>query len=145
MPRVAFIDPATGTTYEWHRGYEAEEDSGKTRQISGQANTGQTGRVRQQGDDGPYVRTVTGKIVHAAQRQQFWEWYELCKTQTIHLRDHDGAVYEGQIVALNMHPVRRLPNLAPDQNLRHVYYEYSLAFDVYDFVSGAMAEAGLTP
>lgn len=145
MARVAFINPANGVTYEWQRGYETEDDGGKTRQISGSANTGQTGRVRQQGDDGPYVRTLHGRIVHAAQRQSFWQWYQLCAGQTIYLRDFDDAVYEVQITALNMHPVRRLRNNSPDEALPNVYYEYTMVVEVYSFVSGAMQAAGVTP
>lgn len=143
--RVAFINPATGDTYQWHRGYETEDDAGKTRQISGSANTGLTGRVRQQGDDGPYVRTLHGRIVHAAQHQAFWAWYELCESQTIHFRDHDGAVYEVQITNLVMQQQRRLATVAPDPSMQHNFYTYTLALEVYSFVSGRMHDAGVTP
>lgn len=141
----AFINPSDGTTYSWPRGYATEDDAGKTRQITGQANTGGTGRVRQQGDAGPYVRTLHGKIVHLAQHAAFWQWFALCDTQTIHFRDFDGAVFEVQITALTMHQISRLPNLAPDQNLRNSYYEWTMAMEVYGFVSGSMADAGVSP
>lgn len=145
MARVAFINPANGDTYEWHRGYETEDDAGKTRQISGTANTGLTGRVRQQGDDGAYVRTLHGRIVHAAQHQAFWAWYALCASQTVYFRDHDDAVYEVQITGLNMHQQRRLPTTAPDPTMSRNFYEYTMTLEIYRFVSGRMAAAGVTP
>lgn len=145
MARPAFINPATAFTYVWHRGYEAEEDAGKTRQVSGTANTGNTGRVRQQGDAGPYVRTLHGKIVHGEQHKQFWQFFELCNTQTIHFRDWDGAVYEVQITSLNMKQISRLPATAPDPGMNRTYYEWTLAMEVYAFVSGRMQTAGVSP
>lgn len=145
MARATFTNPATGETYQWHRNPEAAEDRGKNRQITGTANTGLTGRVRQQGDDGSVVLKYTVRVVHTAMRQALWRWYQLCATQTIFYTDHDGAQYEVQITALSEKPVRRMRQTSPDPSMPLVYYEFQIEMEVYRFLSGDLAVTGVAP
>lgn len=145
MARASFVNPANGDTYLWHHNPETAEDRGKGRQISGSANTGLTGRVRQQGDAGSMVLKYQVRVRKAAMRAALWAWYQLCATQTVHYHDHDGAVYEVQITDLQEKPVRRERMVALDPGMPQHYYEMTVTMEVYNFVSGPLADAGLTP
>lgn len=140
-----FINPVTAEEYEWHRNHESEEPSGKTRAITGSANTGNVGRVRQQGASEPYERRLKGRMVHRAQYVAFWRWFTLCDTQTIYFVDHQGHSYEGQITAFTPRLVRKERAMSPDPDMQQHYYEYDLTFQVYRFISGDEATAGVTP
>jgi hypothetical protein len=143
MPRNKFINPANGHTYEWHRNHESEDAAGKTRAITGTANTGNVGRVRQQGMADPYERRLKGRIVHRAQFIEFWTWFQLCDTQTIVFEDHEGFQYEGQITAFTPRIVRKEYSPTPDPGMPRHFYEYDMSFQVYRFISGDMAAAGV--
>jgi hypothetical protein len=145
MPRNTFINPATGETYEWHRNHESEEASGKTRAISGQANTGQTGRVRQQSMAEPFALRLRGRIVHRAQFVAMWRWFELCESQTIYFRDSLGQEYEVQITAFNPRRVRKERSISLDPTIPLHFWEMDLEMTVYAFRDGDMAEAGVSP
>lgn len=140
-----FTDPLTGDTYTWQRRHENEDAAGKSRNISGTANTGHTGRVRQQGDDGPYILPLHGKIQHRDQLRQFWRWYRLCETQTIYFTDFDGQQYEVQIASFTPQRVRTLSNAAADAGMPHHYVQYDMTLEVYGFRAGDMHDMGVTP
>lgn len=144
-----FIDPvlwpAEGASYEWQRNHESEEASGKTRQITGSANTGNVGRVRQQGMSEPYSLRLKGRIVHRQQYRQFWRWFELCETQTIHFVDHEGFHYEVQITSFTPRRVRKERAHSPDPDMQQHYYEYDMEMTVYSFIDGDMADMAVTP
>lgn len=139
-----FTNPLTGETYTWQRGHETEDAAGKARQIGGTANTGLTGRVRQQGDDGPMTLTLHGKIQHRDQLRQFWKWYELCQTQTIYFTDFDGQQYEVQISAFTPQRVATLSNVGADPGMRHHYVQYDMVLEIYRFIAGDLHDMGVT-
>lgn len=143
MPQT-FTDPLTGATYQWHNNHETEDPSGKTRQISGSANTGLTGRVRQQGDDGPMVLTLHGRIRTRDQSRQFWHWYNLCRTQTIYFTDFDGQEYEVQITSYLPERVRQASNVA-DPSMTHHNIQYTLTMEVYAFLAGDEHDMAVLP
>jgi hypothetical protein len=139
-----FQNPANGTTYTWPINHSDEEESGKTRTIERTANTGSVGAVKQQGDDGPIILRWKGTILTRAQLVAMWTWFNLCRTQTIYLRDFDGQEYEGQITTFTPQRKRTLRN-PRDTSAPNHYWTYSFEFEVYRFVSGDMLTAGVTP
>lgn len=143
--RVAnrFTNPANNAIYDWPLNHSSEETSGKARNITTTAPTGGVGLVRQQGDDGPYQLKWVGRILRRSQLAAMWEWYQLCRTQTIHLTDFDGQKYEGQITDFQPRRIRaERPGSADPQT--HVW-EYTFTFDVYRFIDGDMFDEGVTP
>lgn len=145
MARDRFFNPLTGITYSWQRNHEEEDESGKQRAITHTANTGNVGLVRQQGEESPWIITWRGKIFHRSQFIQFWDWFRLCKIQTIHLIDFDDQGWEVQIIDLRMKRTRKLTAASPDATMRTHYYEYTIVFEVYDFLSGDLVTAGVDP
>lgn len=143
MPQT-FTDPLTGTSYQWASNHETEDPAGKTRQIAGTANTGLTGRVRQQGDDGPYVVTLHGRIRVREQSRQFWHYYNLCRTQTIYFTDFDGQQYEVQIIGYTEQRVRQASNVA-DPSMPHHNIQYVLTMEVYGFLAGDLHDEAVLP
>lgn len=139
MAHNKFINPASGSSYTWQRNHESEEPSGMTRAITGTANTGQTGRVRQQGISEPYERRLKGRIVHRSQYVEFWQWYDLCRWQTIYFVDHEGQTFEGQITSFMPRLVRKQYSPTPDPSMPRHFYEYDLTFQVYRFVTGDLS------
>lgn len=140
-----FTNPATGTFYDFQVNPDQEDPMGKTRKVSRTAPTGNVGLVRQQGDESPMVIGIHGKILHRLQWQAFWATYRLCQTQTVNYRDWDGNVYEVQITAFNPVRVRKLSFSGRDPSLPHHYYTYDMTLEVYRFISGDLADAGVTP
>lgn len=143
--RNSFVDPKTNVEYVWARNHETEEASGKAREITGTANTGLTGRVRQQGDDGSLVLKLGGRITHRDMLVQFWHWYALSRTQTIYFRDFDGDEYEVQITSFQPKRVRKLRAVSPDPAMQTYYVEYTLEMEVYGIRAGVLATAEVTP
>lgn len=143
--RNTFTNPADDSTYEWPVNHESEEATGKARNITRAANTGHTGAVKQQGDDGPATITLAGKIDLRSQLQAFWMWYELCNSQTIYFTDYDGQKYEVQITAFQPKRVRKLSFTGRDPGMPHHYYEYTMVMEIYRFIEGDMADTGVTP
>lgn len=145
MARDRFFNPLTNVTYSWQRNHEEEDEAGKQRNITHTSNTGNVGLVRQQGEESPMVMTWRGKIFHRSQLIQFWDWFRLCKTQTIHLIDFDNQGYEVQIVDFRPRRRSKLSAASPDPSMPMHYYEYAIAFEVYDFLTGDLVTAGVDP
>lgn len=98
MGRNAFVDPATGERYVWHRNHSAEERSNasravNTRQIaaSGWENIAP---VRVQGADRPEVLTYTGKIDEPVQHETFLRFWDMSRHHTVIFEDFTGAQME---------------------------------------------------
>lgn len=136
---------AGGTTYDWEQNHTAEEGMGQARNISRAANTGSTGAVKQQGDDGPLIVSLSGTILKRSQLRAFWAWFELCRTQTIYFTDYDGQEYEVQITSFVPKRVRKLSYSGRDSTMAHHYYEYTMTMEVYVLKAGDMLAAGVTP
>lgn len=144
MTQVTFTDPRTGDTYAWPNnpppdGITAAQ---KQRQIDRSSNTGNVGAVKQQGDDGPFVIHWTPLVFTQAHELALWQWYKKCKTRTILLTDFAGEVFEGQITTLARQQIGALAGPGETRD-RGFYVRYEFEFEVYRFVSGVMATAGV--
>lgn len=147
---VKFVNPATGTTYVWpfNPDYDAETKAGtgyqqKQRQIERTSNTGNVGATRQQGDDGPFILHWEFTVLTATHEEELYQWYQLCKTQSIYLYDFDAEQYEGQIITAAR--ARQGAAGGPgDITTRGFYTQFVLEFEVWRFITGLLATAGVT-
>lgn len=146
MAQVKFTDPKTGNTYTWavNPPYGGIQPQAKTRQIQRTSNTGNVGVTKQQGDDGPYIIHWQVAVFHKAQQTAMWQWYQLCKMQTIYLTDWEGNEYEGQIISMQDQWVGVVAGPG-DATARAGYSQMEMQFEVYRFVSGYMVTAGVLP
>lgn len=137
--RDKFTDPATGKVYEFQTGHSEEEAIGKTRATTLSANTGNTGLVKQQGDVQPLVLKYKGTIRHKHQLEEFWAWYQLCETQTIHFTDFAGEEYE--VIITEFAPLRKptVRNHSDPTNAPLWYWSYDIVMEVISVVSGVLA------
>ena len=138
MTQVTFTDPRTSATYSFPRNPNTESAAAKTRNIERTSNTGNVGATKQQGDDGSLVLDVSAQVTAGAQETTLWQWYALCRSQTIYLTDWAGSQYEGQIISLS-----RTWQLGPLNGSQWAVYE--LQFEVWRFISGPQATAGVNP
>lgn len=145
MPQNKFINPANGVTYVWLVNHDEEDEAGKARTITHTAPTGATGLVRQQGDDGPYLIKLSGKILDRSQLVMFWLSYATCRTQTLHFVDYDGQRYEVQITDFAPKRVRKEYSPQRDASTPLHYWTYTMVMEVFAFIAGDMADAGVTP
>lgn len=141
VPRNKFVDPRTGDEYEWHNNHDEEEESGRSRNISATANTGNVGLVRQAGDMDPFTLKWSGKILRRAQHDALWSWFKLCEHQTIYLGDFDGQEYEVQIVDLRTK--RHRGEVVSQSGLNHHYWTYTIEFHVFAFLDGDMRDLSM--
>lgn len=134
---VVFTNPRTGATYTWERNPTADNEQPLTKQrtIERTSNTGNVGAVKQQGDDGPLILDWQIIVVSSAMETALWQWYVLCKSQTIYVTDWDGEEWEGQIILLSR--ARKAASLS--------YAVYQVQFETYRLISGVLATAGVTP
>lgn len=144
MARNRFVDPASGISYEWQINHTEESDQGKTRNITRTASTAGVGVIRQQGDDGQLVLKFSGSILHRAQFRGMWQWYQLCRTQTIYFYDFDNQGYEVQITSFQYTRKRTLRN-PRDPTTPYHYWTYTMEMEVYNVLGGDLAYAGVTP
>lgn len=144
MARNRFTNPATGAFYDWPINHTEEEAAGKTRTITRTSNTGLVGLVKQQGDDGPMLMKLTGTILTRDQFRQMWAWYSLSRMQTIYFRDFDGQEAEVQVTSFLPKRERTLRN-PRDPSIPHHYWSYTIEMEVYRFIAGDLADAGITP
>lgn len=147
MPQqVTFTDPRTGTIYTWpiNPPFDGISPATKQRQIQRTSNTGNVGATKQQGDDGPLVINWKINVFTAAHEQALWQWYVLSSSQTIWLTDFNGEVFEGQIIELSRQQVGVIAGPG-DATAQGFYAVYTFQFEVYRYVSGLMAAAGVTP
>lgn len=151
MPQhVVLTNPADGHiyTFDINPGFDAESKGGtqygqKQRQIERTSNTGNVGLTKQQGEDGPFVIHWEFAVYSAAQEAALWQFYVLCKRQSIYLTDFAGEQYEGQITTLGR---QRSGVLAGprDTTQRKFFATYVFEFEVWRFISGLLAAAGVT-
>lgn len=139
--RVRLTDPAPGGLgfYDFQVNYNSEEEVGKERSIERTANTGMTGAVRQQGDDGPLIFRFTGTILHKAQHQALRNFYEASKSRTIIFRDFEGEEHEVLITAYKAKRKAVVHNSKDVANARLHIYEYTMSLDVIRTISGVWA------
>jgi hypothetical protein len=149
--QVMLINPANAQSYTFdvNPGFDAETQGGvsymqKKRNIEYTSNTGNIGLTRQQGADGNYLLHWQFNVFSAAQEQALWKYYMLSKTQSIILEDFNGEIYEGQIVTLARQRAGVLAG-PRDATARKFYAQYTFEFDVWAFISGLLASAGVTP
>lgn len=145
MNRVTFQNPKTGATYVWgiNPGYDAvTTPAQKQRQIERTSNTANVGATRQQGDDGPYIIHWEFSVFTEAMEEALWEWYALSKLQSIYMTDFRGDQYEGQIITLGSSEIGVLSGPG-DATVRGFYDKYVFEFEVWRFMSGRLAVAGV--
>lgn len=137
--RDRFIDP-TGVlaTYDWQVNHSDEEDSEFRRNLERTSTTSGVGFVRQQGEDSPILIRWTGTALHKNQMATMIDYYNACKTRTIHLRDFEGYKYEVIVTDLNYKRVRTLRN-PRDPSIPLHYYTYSINFEVINFLGVDMS------
>lgn len=143
--QVRFTDPATGATYDWaiNPGYAGvTAPTQKQRNITRTSSTSNGAPTRQQGDDGPSLIRWEVEVFTEAHELQLWVWYQLCKTQTIYLRDWAGEECEGQIVVLGRQQVGVVRGPG-DASERGMYAKYVFEFEIYRFISGVQFDAGM--
>jgi len=138
MSQVTFTDPRVGTVYTWAANPTTENAVNKNRQIERTSTTGNVGAVKQQGDDEPYILDWGLNVFGTAQEVALWQWYMLSRTQTIYLTDWQGEKYEGQIITVTRTRMAAPANGQP-------WSVYQIQFEVYKFLSGVLATAGVIP
>lgn len=137
MPRNLFINPNTGATYAWEINHTDEQETGRDRQLDFEANTGNVGLVKQQGELTPLVFRYTGTILTSAQLAAMLSWFRLCETQSIYFRDFAGDEYEVTISAF--HPLRKRTLRNPRQRELLHYWSYTIELVVLKVRAGAWA------
>lgn len=142
--RNRFTNPANGDFYDWVLNHSDEEESGHTTTVNRTANTGGTGLVRQQGDDGPWLLRYTGTILDRSQHQAMMRWKQISRGQTIYFKDYDGQEYE---VVINQYTARRVRVLRNrrDPSMPFHRFEYTIEMEVVRFIAGDAVVAGVTP
>jgi hypothetical protein len=147
MARTAnkFIDPAgVVPTFTWPLNHETEEKAGKQRSITNTAPTGHVGLVKEVNDAGALSVTWKGKCLTKAHVTEMWRWWQLCESRTIFLEDFAGEKYE--ILIEEFDPVRKAVarNLHDQANAPIWIWEYTFTFSVMAFITGPLADAGVT-
>jgi hypothetical protein len=132
---VTFTNPADNSTYVWPRNPLTEGAHEKPRNIERTSKTGNVGATKQQGDDGPYILDWTVDAFDSSFETALWTWYVLCQKQTIYLTDWLGEQNEGQIITLSRQRINDIQHHA----------QYLMQFEVYRFISGPLATAGVNP
>lgn len=145
MSRNRFTNPANGDFYDWILNHTDEEAFGKARNITESAPTGNVGLVKQQGSDGPLVKTLSGTILDRSQYKAMWEWFVLSGSQTIYFTDFDGQQFEVQITSFLPQLKRKLTSASRDPSMPNSYWSYTIAMEVYGLIAGDLADAGVTP
>lgn len=148
MPQqVTFLDPSNGDTYVWHVNPPPDgitQPAQKQRQIDRTSSTGNVGLVKQQGDDGAYIMHWEPLVYHRDQETALWTWWQKCRGRTIHLTNWDGETVEGQIITLGRQEIGAIGGPG-DINSRLFYCKYIFEFEVWRFVTGPLADAGVSP
>lgn len=142
--QVTFTNPADGTTYVWPHNPPPDsiQPAQKQRQIDRTSNTGNVGAVKQQGDDGAFIIHWEPVIYVEAHETALWTWYQLCGRQSIYLTDFNGEQFEGQIITLSRQQIGVLAGPG-DIMERGFYCKYVFEFEVWRFISGPLASAGV--
>jgi hypothetical protein len=140
-----FIDPAgIVPTYAWPINHEKEEKSGKQRNVTNTAPTGNVGLVKEINAASPLQMTWKGQIFTKAQVTQMWKWWQLCESQTIFLEDFAGEKYEILIEEFDPVRVAVARNLHDQANAPTWIWEYTFMFSVIGILTGPLADAGVT-
>lgn len=142
--RNKFVNPKTGAEYEWHRNHSEEDPLEKRRDMTRGGTTAQTGLVRIQGEQSPYVMRLKGTIVHAEQDAMFWALWQLCETQTVYFTDFHEQEYEVLITRYAPTRTRVLRN-PHDESMPHHIIKYELELEVVRFITGILDFWGVSP
>lgn len=138
--RVALADVAPGGLgfYQWPLNYDEEGEFGRRRNYDRSASTSGVGVVRQQGDDGPIVITISGVILQADQHTYFCAFMKTGKLRTLIFTDFEGFQYEVLMTAYL--PTRvRVGRNPRDPSIPYHYYKYSMEMEAVRVISGPWA------
>lgn len=138
--RNRFTDPTTGETYDWQINHDTEEEGGRQRDITLSGNTSGVGLVRQQGAQAPITLRYGGAILHLAQFEAMWHFFQLCESRTIFFRDFYGDEYEVTITAFS--PTRQRGRNFADPAIPLHFWHYTIEMQVMLVRSGTMSEVG---
>lgn len=134
-----FFDPATSETYAWVINHSDEEETGRDRSVTIEANTGNVGLVKQQGELTPLTLRYTGTILTRAQLVTMNAWYTKCETRSIHFTDFAGDAYEVVITAFHPKRLRAALNPRDPVNAPLHYWTYTIEMMVLAVLGGTWA------
>jgi hypothetical protein len=138
--RVRLTDLAPGGLgdYSWPANYSEEGEFGRRRNYERTASTSGVGVVRQQGDDGPVVISVTGTILEKDQHSFFCAFMKIGKLRTLIFTDFEGHQYEVLMTAYLPTRQRAARNPRDPSILLH-YYKYQMEMEAVRVLSGPWA------
>lgn len=140
-PRNQFIDPAgVLATYSWHINHDTEQDGGRERPVDATAPTSGVGHVFQQGDETPLDLNYSGTILDPAQLDAMLDYFEACRTRTIHFLDCMGD--RSEVVITSFKPIRVRCARNPRTGGTH-YWTYTITMQVIGVLAGTWA--GVSP
>lgn len=125
--------------YQFPINHETEDEFGGERSIEHTAPTSNVGAVRQQGDDGPLVMRLQGRILHKAMHQTLQNFFEQSRTRTMRFRDFEGEEYEVLITAYKAKRQGVVLNSKDLTNARLHIYSYTLQMEIIRVISGTWA------
>lgn len=134
-----FHDPVVGDTYVWPINHDEEQDFGQARNISTEANTGNVGLIRMQGDKAPLKLRFSGRMLERSHRDAFLAWFQRCQYRTILFTDVEGTVFEVLITSFNPIRKRAVRNTRDLVNAPTFTWSYTLEMDVIRVISGPLA------
>jgi hypothetical protein len=142
--RDCFINPATLAVYPWPVNHSPEGDEGneKKRTIQETANTANVGNIRQQSGDQGMTLKRSGAILTVAHEEAFWEYFNICASQTIYLVEFDRSAYEVQIIAYDP---KKIGSGGPTKNGLGYYVKWTMEMTIFSFLAGPAHSAGLVP
>lgn len=138
MGQYSFTDPKTGNIYVWERNPNPDGESpfGRTIPIARTPTTNGGFQVWQQGDPGPMVRQMKGRILTLHQFVEFWAWFKLSLHQTIWLHDGLSGKYEGQITSFQPQLVGVARNPRDPAGAPNNVWDYTMDFTVMAALEG---------
>ena len=139
MARNIFSNPSTGDVYAWAINHTEEEEGGRDRNIDFEANTGNVGLVKQQGELTPLTFSYSGTILTRAQLVEMNRWFKLCEEQTIYFTDFAGDQYE--VLIDSFKPLRKRASRNPRGGAEapYWYWTYTIKLTVLRVIGGTWA------
>jgi hypothetical protein len=135
LPAAPLTDPHPNP-YPWPINHSDEDEVGRDRNITLEANTGNVGLVKQQGELTPLTFRYSGTILTRAQLSQMLFWFTKCETHSIDFTDFAGDSYEVLITSFKPTRHRTLRN-PRDPGAPLWYWTYTIEMMVLTVRAGA--------
>ena len=136
MARNVFTDPKTGDVYPWAINHAEEQEVGRDRAIDFEANTGNVGLVKQQGELTPLVLRYSGTILTRAQLVEMNSWFARCEERSVRFTDFAGDSYEVLISSFKPTRKRAALNRRGGTEAPLWYWTYSIELLVLSVLAG---------